>query len=144
MDKIKSAHNVFASNFNCAQAVLSSFCEELGLDTETALKIATCFGGGMRCGELCGAVTGAQMAIGLKYGHYISDDLETKNNCYAKACEFNDKFKQKNGSLICRELLGYDARIPEQAQKIKELDLHNKLCPALIASAIEIAEEILL
>lgn len=70
MSKKEKALNYFSQKFNCSQAVLSTFAEELGISEELALKIGTEFGGGARRGELCGAVSGALMVLGLKYGHF--------------------------------------------------------------------------
>lgn len=61
------------SRFNCAQTAFSLFAEDLGLNETTALKISSCFGGGMNCAETCGAVTGSYMVIGLKHGHSSTD-----------------------------------------------------------------------
>jgi C_GCAxxG_C_C family probable redox protein len=113
MDKVQTAVTTFNNNFNCSQAVFSAFSEELGLDRATTLKIASCFGGGMQCGEVCGAVTGALMAIGLKYGQSLPDDIKSKENANAKAREFIAKFKAKNQTILCKELLGYYVSLPE-------------------------------
>jgi len=143
MSKTQFAIDTFNNNFNCAQAVLTAFSDELGLDKVTALKVSTCFGGGMRCGEVCGAVTGALMAIGMKYGHYISDDIESKNNAYSKTSEFSNEFIAKNDSIICKKLLCYDLSQPEDLQKIKEQNLFRTICPKMISDAVEILEKIL-
>ena len=83
MSKIDTAVSGFKEGFNCAQSVLSAFSEELGLTRETALKIACPFGGGMaRQAETCGAVTGAFMVIGLKYGQASKADKASKNRTY--------------------------------------------------------------
>lgn len=64
------ARELFKQGYNCSQSVFAAFCDETGLDTETALKIASSFGGGMgRLREVCGAVTGMFMVVGMKYGY---------------------------------------------------------------------------
>lgn len=88
MNHADKAVELFGNNFNCAQAVFGTFAAELGMDEELALKIATSFGGGARKGELCGAVSGALMVLGLKYGHCHADDNEEKKNAYHIAEEF--------------------------------------------------------
>lgn len=143
MKRSEKACELFDSNFNCAQSVLAVFSEELGLNRETALKIATCFGGGIRCGEVCGAVSGAVMALGLKYGHYDSFDLETKMKAYEKTRMFIDAFKAKNGSVCCRDLLGYDIGKPEDQKTIKEKGLFKTVCPGMVADAVNILETII-
>ncbi|MEN8118273.1 MAG: C-GCAxxG-C-C family protein, partial [Bacteroidota bacterium] len=94
-------------DFNCAQTVFSLHTKELGIDEETALKIASGFGGGMACAETCGAVTGSYMVIGMKHGHATSDP-DQKAFTKEKIMQFNQKFMEVHGSLICKELTGYD------------------------------------
>lgn len=141
--KKEKALEYFKSNFNCSQAVFSTFAVEMGLTEELALKIATSFGGGARCGQLCGAVSGALMVLGLRYGHSHAGDMEEKAGAYALAVEFNRRFCQKNDSVVCKELLGYDLTIPEEAAQIKADHLFLKVCPELITDAIEIVEQLL-
>jgi len=142
-DKKEKALKVFSQKFNCAQSVFSVFAEDLGIDEKTALKIAGCFGGGVRCGEVCGAVSGALMAIGLKYGHCMPNDLEKKEIANLKAFEMISKFKSENGSIICRNLLGYDLSIKEELDIILEKNLYATVCPEMISSAVQICDKIL-
>ena len=143
MNKKEKALDVFSGNFNCSQAVLSPFAEELGIEKEIYLKVATAFGGGMRKGEVCGAVTGALMGLGLNYGHYENDNLVSKDKAYALTKEFMKSFEEKNGSVICKNLLGYDLSNEEELKIIKEKGLFKSVCPKAIESAVEILEEIL-
>jgi C_GCAxxG_C_C family probable redox protein len=132
------------NGFNCAQAVLSTYCGELGLDTETALRIAGAFDGGMgRIGETCGAVTGAIMLIGLKYGKVKPDDDAAREKSYALAQEFARRFKAEHGTLRCNELLGFDIGKPEEMQKARENQLFSTVCNKLIRDSSEIVEELL-
>jgi C_GCAxxG_C_C family probable redox protein len=127
------------SQVNCAQTVFSLFADDLGLTQETALKIASGFGGGMTCAETCGAVTGAYMVIGMKYGHTSSDPgakAATKN----KIQLFNKKYKAKYGSLICKELCRYDISIPEGAAAAREEGVFENKCPLFIKTACSILE----
>lgn len=78
MDHVKVAKQYFAQKYHCSQAVLVAFAEKLGLTEEQALKLGGCFGGGMCKGEVCGACTGALMALGLKYGQSDVLDLESR------------------------------------------------------------------
>ena len=100
MDRKQIALDCHSKNFNCAQSVFFAFAEDVGIEKEIALKVAACFGGGMRCGEVCGAVTGALMALGLKYGSSTDYDLDNKQITSKKAVEFINKFKEKKG-LSC-------------------------------------------
>ena len=147
-EKSESAIALFLDDrFSCAQSVLAVFCEDYGLDKVTALKVASGLGGGVRCGELCGAVSGAAQVIGLKYGQFVAGDLETKNICYEKTREFALKFKEIHGSMVCRELLdGNDIHFmwTSTDEKVKKmgLDFHVEVCAKLVESAVKILEEL--
>lgn len=143
MDYKEKALSYFKNNFNCSQAVFATFAPEFGVTEELALKIATQFGGGARCGQMCGAVSGALMVLGLKYGHYHSIDNDEKAKAYALTVEFNKRFCELNKSIVCKELLGYDLSIPDQMKKIRQDNLFSTICPKLIADATEIVEEII-
>ncbi len=117
--KIDLAENYFKKGFNCSQALLATFAPEFGLSEEMALKIATQFGGGARKGEMCGAVSGALMVLGLKYGHYHENALEEKANAFKIAENFMNRFIEANGTVVCRDLLGYDLSNAEEKAIIK-------------------------
>lgn len=140
-ERVESAQSLFLQDsFNCAQSVFAVFCENYGIDKETAFKISCGFGGGVRCGELCGAVSGAVQTIGLKYGQTTAGDLQTKGHCYTKVIEFLDKFKEIHGSIVCRELLGHDIWSNNEETKKLAQELHKTVCPKLIESAVKILE----
>ena len=83
MSRIEEAISRFKEDFSCAQSIFSTYAPHYGLDEDKALKISTGFGGGMaRSGRTCGAVTGAYMVIGLKYGMGLSKDDDAKENTY--------------------------------------------------------------
>ena len=138
--KEEQAVALFSKGYNCAQAVFGAFCEDDGLDAKIALKIANGFGGGVRCGEICGAVSGAIMAIGLKCGFYIENDLGQKSYCNKKSYEFIEKFKEANGSALCRDLLGVEIRCPDDHNVPAAKEAHKTTCPKLVASAVKILE----
>jgi len=93
------AERLFKTGANCAQAVFGAFAEELGLDAETAQKVSAGLGGGVgRLREVCGAVTGATLALGMKFG-------PDKANVYPRVQAFAEKFRAECGSIVCRELL---------------------------------------
>lgn len=135
--------NAFSEGFDCSQVVLSSVSSELGIDDVTAKKISACFGGGMFCGSTCGAITGALMAIGLKYGHSMPNTPEVKNENIAKLMEFKGKFLEKYDSIICKELLGYDISVPEDMEKIMEKQLFTTFCPKLVEDVISTLKEVI-
>jgi C_GCAxxG_C_C family probable redox protein len=131
----------FSQTDNCAQSVFSAFAPSHGLDEETAVKIAAPFGGGMaRTGETCGAVTGALMALGLARG---TATPEGKEEGYRLAREFMDRFEEKHGSLLCRELIGCDISTPEGLQNARESGVTKSLCPNLVHDAAEIVQAVL-
>ena len=143
MNYVDKAESYFNNNFNCCQAVFTTFATELGVDEELALKIATQFGGGARKGEMCGAVSGALMVLGLKYGHYHAQDNEEKTRAYRIAEDFMERFVAEKGTVVCRELLGYDVSKESDKIKIKELDLFKTVCPEMIRCATAIVEQML-
>ncbi|MGE5847172.1 MAG: C-GCAxxG-C-C family protein [Ignavibacteria bacterium] len=144
MAKPESAVECFTCGFNCAQAVLSTYGPELGIDRITALKTAGPFGGGMgRMGETCGAVTGAFMTIGLKYSMTKQGEEELRNKGYELVRIFTEKFKLKHGSIKCRDLLQADIGTPEGYKLAAEKKLFRTICPGLVNDASLILEELL-
>ena len=108
------------------------------------MKIATSFGGGIaHLDELCGAVIGALMVIGLKYGMVRDEDIEAKEKTYELCQEFAAKFKSRNDSLKCTELIGYNLSIPESYTKAKEDGVFDEVCPKFIRDSMQILEELL-
>ena len=142
-EKIEKAVAYFEEGFCCSQAVFTTFATEYGIPEELALKIATQFGGGARKGEMCGSVSGGLMALGLKYGFSDGTAQEEKELAHQKAEEFMNRFIEKNDTVVCRELLGYDVSKPKDMDKIKELDLFQSICPKMIQCATEIVEQML-
>jgi len=137
MNRIEKAVETFKSGFNCSQSIISVYGPELGLDKELALLVSSGFGGGLgRTGEVCGVVTGAIMAIGLKYGYTVFSN-EAKEKVYSIVREFITRFKEKDSSILCRELLGEDINTPEGREKA------HIICPKLVRDSAEILEEIL-
>ncbi|MFA9379191.1 MAG: C-GCAxxG-C-C family protein [Lachnotalea sp.] len=143
MNRKEEAISLFKDGFNCSQAVLSVFSDELSIDREMALKIATGFGGGSRNGELCGAVSGALMVLGMKDGHFIKGDNDRKSRSYGLAKEFTDRFKEVQGDIVCKNLLGYDLSNPDEYKILDEKGLFMSECPKYIESAIEVLESML-
>ncbi len=124
--------------------MLSSYGEEFGLDRELALKVAGAFGGGMaRMGAQCGAVTGALMVIGLKYGKAKTGDEGARERTYELVREFVTRFESRHGSVVCRELLGYDLSNPEERAAANEKGLFDTLCLQLVRDAAEMVGEML-
>jgi C_GCAxxG_C_C family probable redox protein len=143
MEKREEALKSFSGQFNCSQSVFNVFAEELGLTREQALKVSCGFGGGMaRMGKTCGAVTGAFMAISLKYGKWKPEDNEARDLTYSKIQQFVEEFEKKHKSTVCSELLGCDYGTAEGRKFASENDLHSKVCNNLVSDAVEIVEEL--
>ncbi len=115
-----------------------------GLDREEGLRVAGAFGGGMsRMGETCGAVTGAFIVIGLKHGKTKADDDKAREKTYELANELVRRFKKRNATIRCRELLGHDLSTGEGREAVMEQNLFVTRCPKFLRDAAEILEEIL-
>ena len=144
MSQVEEAVARFEQGFNCSQSVFLTYAEQFGVDDETALKIAAGFGGGMgRMAGTCGVVSGACMIIGLKYGAIEAEDKEAKEKTYECVREFAKRFTDRNGSIVCKELLDCDISIPEEHERAKKQDLFSTCCSKFVRSAAEILEEML-
>lgn len=141
MSKAVQAVKCFNKGFNCSQSVFSTYCGQLGLDSESALKIACGFGAGMgRLSETCGAVSGAYMLIGLKYGQSSPDDKQAKEKTYELVRIFADRFEQRNKTTNCEELLGVHHLTGDKTIAAERV---RTICPKMIRDAAEIIEELL-
>ena len=133
------AREYFSLGYNCAQSVLRALLEEKGIFFEEAPILAAGFGGGIsRRGEMCGAVTGAIMAIGIILGKQIKDPVEHKNITYNSVNEFIKKFNQIHNTVICNELIGFDISDTVAREKGNEEGIFDNVCPNFIESAIKI------
>lgn len=141
--KNEMALEKFLAGYNCAQAVLYACGPELGLAGETALKVATGLGAGMaRRGEVCGAVTGGILVLGLKYGRGGEQDRSATEQTYQKTLELMARFEKRHGSCLCRVLLGgCDLRTAAGQQFFRERDLLHQRCLGCVQSVVaELAE----
>jgi C_GCAxxG_C_C family probable redox protein len=144
MTKVEHANSYFEKGFSCSQAVLAAYALELGMEEDVALRVSQAFGGGIaRMGETCGAVSGALMAIGLKYGRKSAEGVEAKEHTYDLGAQFIEAFKRRNGSVICRELVGYDVSKPEELERARAEGIFDTVCFKLVRDATEIVEQIL-
>jgi C_GCAxxG_C_C family probable redox protein len=136
---VQNALELFDSGFNCSQAVIGTFCKQLGMDEELALKLTCGFGGGLRCGEVCGAVSSAAMIIGLRYGQHVVNDKASKEKCYKITSDFMEEYQKRKGSILCRELLGYDVRDNERRALFP--GRQKEVCPKVIEAVVLLLEE---
>lgn len=143
-DTAKKYHEL---GYGCAQAVLASFAPDYGLAEEAALCISTGFGSGMgRLCEVCGALTGGFMVIGLKYGKVITDGNKYGSNTettYRLVSELAARFRAQNGSIYCRELIGHDLSNPVERAEVVKLGLFTTTCGKCILDSVELLEEML-
>jgi C_GCAxxG_C_C family probable redox protein len=142
-DVVETANRLHEAGFNCSQSVFATLAPDLGLERETALKIAAPLGGGIcRTGEICGAVSGALLAIGLKYGSEVPDPT-AKERVYRLGRQFMEHFAERHGSTSCRDLLGCDLSTPEGLNEAREKHLFKTRCPVYIQDAAAAALEML-
>jgi C_GCAxxG_C_C family probable redox protein len=144
-NKRDAAAAMVAGSWNCAQAVLGVFCSELNIDRETAMKLASGFGAGMaRKQEVCGAVSGAIMAVGLRHGQARDGDKTAKENAYRLSREVMDRFQAEFGSCLCRDLLpGLDLATEAGHQRYQAEGCSEKVCQPCVRFAVRVLEEIL-
>ena len=145
MTKGDAAKELFLKGNNCAQAVLCAFCKETGLDEKTALAVSACFGGGLgRQREVCGAVSGMCMALSMLYAPKDPTNHAEKAAFYARVQEVCNRFKEENGSIICRELLnlpaGASSPVPDERTKAYYA---HRACGDRVKSAADILEKYL-
>ena len=134
-EKANIASELFNNGLYCSQAVLGAFCENYGMEQETAFKISCGLNSGVRHADICGAVSGAVLVVGLKYG-------DTANICNSKTEEFIKLFNDKNDNIICRNILGCDISTPNGKEKAANENLFKTLCLDMVISATQILENL--
>ena len=151
---------LFMAGIDCSQVVTGACAEKMGMTKEQARKMSACslvipifsahapekmsacFGGGMMCGETCGAVTGALMVLGMVFGHSEENDGDQKGVMAGKVAEFKKRFLEKYPSDMCREILGHDISKPDEMDKVLEKGLMFDLCPQIVLDVLPILEEL--
>jgi C_GCAxxG_C_C family probable redox protein len=134
----------FERDFACSQSVLSAFADPVDLDRDTALRVAAGFGGGLaRSGEVCGAVAGAIMALGLRHCGTPATEPLSKEAAYPAVREFLARFRGLHGGVQCRELLGVDIGEPGGLERAREQGLFKSRCPVFVRDAARILEDLL-
>lgn len=146
VDVVNNAVEYFRQKFNCAESTLKAVAEAWGVSNSCVPRVASGFGGGVGGhGEICGALTGCIMALGLRFGRERGDDEEAKALLYKKVWKLITAFREEFGEIGCRELTGCDFLTPEGKKKAQEMDLHGSFCPKFVkfavAKTLEIAEE---
>jgi len=133
------ALELFAGKYNCAQSVFAACAGETGLGEAERLAVASAFGGGLaRQGEVCGALTGALMALGEKQSAALAaGPVAARDAVYTQAAKLMEEFRAAHGSILCRELTGCLFSTEEGQRAFKEQDIRNKVCNKLVAFAAE-------
>ena len=141
MDHREQAAELFLGGYNCAQAVAVAFCDVTGLEKDFAAKLASSFGGGMgRMREVCGAVSGMLMVAGLLYGYGTPGDDAFKKAHYALVQELAGKFREANGSIICREILKNPPTDPNPTPRTAEF-YKTRPCARMVMTAAGILDD---
>lgn len=143
-EKAEKAKQLFLDGYNCSQSVFIAFASDCGISDETAALIASGFGGGLgRMREVCGAVSGMTMAASMMFGSAKPNDYENKKALYKTIQALAGKFREMNGSIICRELLGIDrnTETPSTPEKRTKEYYKKRPCALLVYDAAEILEE---
>ena len=140
----EDAAELFRNGWSCSQSVCGAFARDFGIDENTALRLSCGLGGGMgHTGNTCGAVSGALMVIGMKYGRTRLDDLASKAKTYDLAQKFMKEFRRRNHSVNCTELIGHDLSTPEGLAEAREKKLFHEKCSKYVCDAGEILEKVL-
>ncbi len=144
MSALQKSAELFGNGYNCAQSVLAASAADVGIDLNSALKIASGFAAGLGYrGEMCGAVVGAYLAIGMKYGFTQPAEQDKKDKTYQLISEFLKEFKRRNGTIFCKELIEYDPSDPDQLSQAREQNVFREKCPKFVQDSSEILEKIL-
>jgi len=143
--KAEKAQALFKGGCNCAQAVLLTFADELNMDENTILKLASSFGGGMgRLREVCGAVSGMFMAAGILWGNADPNNHRAKSEHYRRIQKLARQFKKIHGSIICRDLLGLTLKQDNPAPEKRTADYYRRRpCVQLVGDAAQLLEEMI-
>lgn len=139
----EKAERLFREGYNCSQSVFMAFSDVYGIDEELASRLSASFGGGMgRMREVCGAVSGMLMVAGLETGATKGSDKEGKKANYQMVQKLAEEYREKTGSIICRELLGLDENAPMEAKPAERTEEYYKKrpCVELVRQAAEILE----
>lgn len=146
MKRRELAMDYFKKGYNCAQSVVLAFEDTVSIDKNELTKLASSFGAGMgRLREVCGAVSGMFMVAGLLYGYDDPNDAKGKEEHYERIQELAKKFEEKNGTIVCRNLLGLNVQHDSPKPEARTNEYYKKRpCAELVGDAAEILEEYIL
>jgi C_GCAxxG_C_C family probable redox protein len=142
MNRVEKTIKEFQNGYNCAQAILATYGADYGLNRADSISLSCGFGGGMRRGNTCGAVTGSLMVLGLRFWPPDISVEAAKAKVYDKVEEFCKRFESVCSSIQCRDLIGCDLSTPEGMKSAKDNKLFETICPKMVRAAAEILEEL--
>jgi len=144
MDRPEKAKEYMATHYNCAQSIVKAFASETDIPENDIAHLAFPFGAGLgRQGNVCGALSGASMILGAKYGKIFQGKEAYREKLYGLTQELLEQFKEKQGTILCRELTHFDLSKPEELQRARETGVFTTKCPVFVQQAAEILEELL-
>ena len=144
MDRAELAAETMRTGFNCCQSVVKAFASEFGAPEDAVVRMASSFGGGMgRNGYVCGAVSGAALVLGARYGYSDLSETDARENNYSKVTALIEQFRKENGTILCRELLSIDPKNIEDWKRARDAGAFANQCPLLVRSAARILESLL-
>ncbi|MES9981342.1 MAG: C-GCAxxG-C-C family protein [Candidatus Thiodiazotropha sp. 6PLUC5] len=142
--RAKAATQCFCNGYNCSQAVLTAFAGRYDLDEGLAMRLSSCLGGGVgRMGEVCGTLTGAALVVGLELGPKSSEDVDAKEKTYVATRQLQERFIERHGSNICKELLQKDLSNRSEYLQAKELGLFKIHCPNYVETVVSLLDQLL-
>ncbi len=142
--KSEKARELFYKGYNCSQSVIGAFCEDFGLKFDTAMMLSSSFGGGMGgLREVCGALSGAFMVLGLKYGYTLPEMTSEKAELYKKVKKLAEAFKEKHQTILCRELLEKaKLNVSSEPSPRTEKYYKERPCAVFVETAAELVEKL--
>jgi C_GCAxxG_C_C family probable redox protein len=144
MNKPSLAREYMAVNDNCAQSIIKTFAKDVNVSEEDLIHSAFPFGGGFgQQGYICGALSGAAMILGAKYGKLLQGNEHYSDQMYAITKELFEQFRKSQGTILCKELLHFDLSKPDELLEAWQTGVFKTKCPEFVYHAAEILELLL-
>jgi C_GCAxxG_C_C family probable redox protein len=145
MPRSEDAVQNLGCGYSCSESILAAYCGAYGLDRDTAIRLASGFGGGMGLmGEVCGAVSASFMALGLHFGESDLSKADARGKTYEAVGEFANSFEERHGSILCREIMSRQGvSVPQEWGKAREMGILRSLCPRIVEDCADILEQMI-
>jgi len=145
MTNVEKSSGLFDKGYNCAQSIMGSYGARFFKSEEHAIRLASAFNAGILYGgNICGAVSGSLMSIGLIWGENISDNDTAKEIIHHISREFVAGFMNEYGTISCSKLLGFNPGTPEGIDAARQAGVFNTICPGAVRKASMLIDELLL